>query len=92
MKIKVEFNKYRKSGQNIFQRSFSPESLDLLLLMCDEIEISVTGPRKKRGEILFIFTGEFNRYAKAKNVALWILKKFLPETEWKNKLDKGKKR
>jgi hypothetical protein len=81
MKLKVEFNKYRKEGQNFFSRSLPMSSLEILLIICDELRVEHL-PKKKTAEIIFIFNGELNRFAKAKNVPLWIAKKFLPETEW----------
>lgn len=93
MKFKVEFNKYISTGgQTIFERSLTLESLNVLLVTCDEIQVHRTG-RKKTGTILFIFSETIlNRYARAKNVKLYILKKFLPEEQWIDPMKKGVKR
>jgi hypothetical protein len=84
MKLKVEFNKYRAKGQNIFTRTLSLESIDLLLIMCDNVKIDKR-EKSKKGEIIFTFDGELTRYAKVKNAPPWVLKKFLPENEWSDR-------
>ncbi len=80
-KYKVFFSKF-KNGQTSYERSLSMESLELLLILCSNVE--VTQMKKSSGNILFTFpSGELNTCVSVRNLPLWILKKFVPEKEWK---------
>lgn len=89
-KFKIYFTKFR-NGQTSYERSVSLEGLELLLIVCSNI--SVTQNKRTSGNILFTFpSGEFNTSAAARNIPLWILKKFAPEKEWTMQyVPKGKK-
>jgi hypothetical protein len=81
-KYKIEFSKFRK-GQSFYQRSFTIEQMEILLVMCDDVQVHLHR-NKKKGSITFIFEGkEYNRFARCKDLRVWILKKFVPEKEWK---------
>jgi len=78
--FKCSFIKFKK-GQTFFERSLTYDQLVLLLILCDELKVVRT--KKNRGKITFIFhKAEFNTYCEVKNLKDYILKKFVPETEW----------
>ena len=80
-KFKVTFSKSRK-GQTSFERSFSLEGLELLFCLCQDF--SIISRKRKSAVIIFSFPdGAFKKAITAKNIPLWIAKKFAPEKEWK---------
>jgi hypothetical protein len=84
-KYKVRFSKLEKSGQQFYERSFSVESLELLLIVCETVRCEITKPRKRLGKIVFVMHryGGYANFAAAQNVPFWIMKKFVPEKNWK---------
>lgn len=78
---KVQFIKDRK-GQTYFERSLTFESLQLLLIMCDDVH--VTKNKKKTGTVTFIFTKPgMNLYCKAISLPKSLMAKLISENEWK---------
>lgn len=79
-KYKVSFIKDRK-GQTSFERSFSLESLDLLLILCHDFRVVQT--RRKSGKIVFIIENDgMTLFAAAQNLPFWVMKRFAPESQW----------
>jgi hypothetical protein len=88
-KYKIRFLKLR-DGQHYYERSVSFDSLELLFIISQDVEIIVR-PKKKTGKIVLTFTaGALCTFVSANKLPLYILKKFLSEKEWKNDLENKK--
>lgn len=78
---KVQFIKEKK-GQTYYERSLTYESLQLLLILCDDVTAQKN--KRKTGCITFIFHKPgMNLYCKAINVPQSLMAKLVAVTEWK---------
>jgi hypothetical protein len=80
-KYKVQFTKDKK-GQTYYERSLTLESLQLLLIICDDCQAQKN--KRKAGAVTFIFNKPgMNLYCKAINLPLSVMTKLIAEGEWK---------
>ena len=80
-KYKVQFTKDRK-GKSYYERSLSLESLQLLLVISDQV--SAKKDHQASGHVLFIFHKPgMNTYCKAVRLPLSVMSKLVAEKEWK---------
>lgn len=79
-KYKIQFTKDRK-GQAYYERSLSLESLQLLLVISDQV--SAKQDHRKSGHVLFVFHKPgMNTYCKAVRLPLSVMAKLVAAAEW----------
>ena len=82
MKLTCSFTKDRK-GKKFFERSLDKDTLTLLLILCDDVEVLY---KKNRNTIRFIFHKPgLNTFVEFKKVKDYIAQQVLPMEEWKSR-------